>query len=215
MKVALFLSLALFACKQDRSSAGDSSTVTRTKDADAALPIDAAPKPTAPDPDKLDICGKQPADEPLVAICTLGKPADRAIFECKQPKPIMFCKTTVEWACFTNSMAGEVEPPVSFWAHHPSQGPQPKSGEIIETDKMTREGPVLGVEVRIATDDAQGPDQTQALVKRFTAWGCVAAEEYTNRYKLDCGIWTAEVGYQDIIKKLIISAQLREMVQCQ
>jgi hypothetical protein len=217
MKVALVLSLALFGCKKDRSSevTGESSTVTRTKAVDAAPPIDAAPTPTAPDPDKLDVCGKPASVEPLTAICRLGKAADQAIFECARPKPIMFCKTTVEWACFTNSMAGEAEPTVSFWAHHPSQGPMPKSGEIIDTDQMTREGPVLGIEIRIATSDAAGPAETQALVKRFTDWGCVAAEKYANRYTLDCGIWTAEVGYQDIIDKLIISAELRGMVECQ
>jgi hypothetical protein len=214
LRLALVAGAVLVACKKTKPEP-ETRTVTTPARATDAVPIDATPTGTAPPPDKLEVCA-QPSDrEPLAALCTLGRPGAQAVYDCVAPRPLMFCRGAVQWTCFRNGPAGETSPPVQLSAYLASDAPQPTSGQIIDTASMKRDGEIVGVEVEwTEADDARGADKVRALVGRLGGWGCVVTREYSGSFDMDCGTWTAEITYNDIIDRVILDAQLPGRFRC-
>jgi len=147
-------------------------------------------------------------------LSTLAQPGAKAIYDCKNPQPIMICRGASEWTCFYNVPGGEVVPPLQFSAYVASDAPVPKSGEIFDTSSMKRDGEVLGIEVKwVETDTARGSEKARLLREQLTQWGCVMVDEYRGSFDFECGTWTARVSYYDN-QNVRFTAQLRDRYSC-
>ncbi|MGZ6089230.1 MAG: hypothetical protein ACXWUE_37550 [Polyangiales bacterium] len=167
---------------------------------------------TALSPSALPVCGK---DDPLAALCALGKDASEAKFECKSPEPLVFCAKVDEWCCKYDTMfAGETVPAISYRARFDHQGPKVKDGAILDMKKFKREGPVRGVAIHAkVASDAEGKALTESFAKQLVSWGCREGEK-AYRTIFGCGTWQASLGYSDILKQVILEAANAGELEC-
>jgi hypothetical protein len=185
----------------------------RPAPAPAPAPAPELPAPDV-DPTALPVCGKSMLEEPLAAICALGKPSPGVALGCAAPEMLMFCSNTdpgfSKWGCVTP----EGLPPVMIMLGVKIEGTPPKIGEIIEPKPIS--GAVESVEVSVAAPDVrEGHAKIAVWRQQVEQWGCRPEDEPSpDRVELRCGRFLVVLHHSDITDRAYVEALTPDYAAC-